>query len=180
MPFYVKESDVIPELAGFKSVLIVPCRFCPAASMAVSRNEPYIEFFRRFLKTASYERFIKTLKFNLEKQGAKTDVFKSNVLHQFVLCAWTAKKRKKLLEYAKQYEALVVLGCEAAVQTVQDSVKSTSCQVIHGMKTEGLMSFKPKFHLPCTISLELDSVTPIQWGNETISPHEIANNIPST
>ena len=34
MPFYLKEVDVIPEVAKFQSVLIVPCRFCPAASLA--------------------------------------------------------------------------------------------------------------------------------------------------
>lgn len=56
MPFYLEVTDVVPEVANFKSVLIVPCRFCPAASMAVRSDEPYIEFPRRGLKTASYER----------------------------------------------------------------------------------------------------------------------------
>lgn len=172
MPFYLKNVDVIPELVGFKSVLIVPCRFCPAASMAVSTKELYIELFSSLLKTASYEQFLKTLKFDLEKQGVKTGVFKSNLFHQFVLCAWTSKRRKELLEHANKYDALVVLGCEAAVQTVQDAVKSTSCQVFQGMKTEGLMSIKPRFHLPCNISLELDSITPTQLGKETISTNE--------
>ncbi len=159
MPFYLKKRDAFPELAHFNSVLIVPCRFCPAVSLAVSQNEPYIELFRRFLRTASYEHLIQTLKFNLEKQGIKTGIFKSNLLHQFVLCTWSSKKREKLLECAKHYEALIVLGCEAAVRTIQDCVKSNSCHVIQGMKTEGLMSVKPTFHLPGTISLELSSVT---------------------
>jgi hypothetical protein len=35
MPFCFEVQDVIPEVVNFKSVLIVPCRFCPAASMAV-------------------------------------------------------------------------------------------------------------------------------------------------
>jgi len=156
MPFYLKEIDVNSQLAKFKSVLIIPCRFCPAASSALSRNEPYLELLRGSLKTPSYEQIIKTLKSNLEKQGIKTGVFKSNIVHQFVLCTWSTKKRQKLMEYAKQYEALLVLGCEAAVQTVQDCVKSSSCQVIQGMKTVGLMSIRPRFHLPCSISLKLD------------------------
>ena len=62
MPFCLKEIEDFPELEECKSVLIIPCRFCPAASLAVSRNEPYIELFRRFLKTASFEKFIKTKK----------------------------------------------------------------------------------------------------------------------
>ena len=178
MPFYVEEIDIIPELAQFESVLIVPCRFCPAASLAVSNNEPYIELFSRFLKTGSYEQLIKNLKLNLVKQGIKTDVVKSNWLHQFVLCTWTSSKRNKLLERAKQYEALLVLGCEAAVHTIQDAVQSTSCQVIQGMRTVGLMSIKPKFHLPCSISLELDSITQVEKGKDTITTHEKANIFP--
>jgi hypothetical protein len=55
MPVYLEDISEFPELERFKSVLIVPCRFCPAASLAVRRNKPYFEFFRRFLKTASYE-----------------------------------------------------------------------------------------------------------------------------
>lgn len=179
MPCYLKEIDTISELAGFKSVLIVPCRFCPAASLAVSRNEPYIELFRGFLRTASYEKTLSTMKSRLEKNGVKTGIFKSNLLHQFVLCMWTSKRRNELIEQAKKYEALVVMGCDAAIQTIQDSVRSTSCQVIRGMKTEGLMIIKPKFHLPCNISLELESVTPTQKGDETISTNKTANTIPS-
>jgi hypothetical protein len=179
MPFYLKEKDVISELVTFKSVLIVPCRFCPAASSALNRNEPYIKLLGGSLKTASYEQMIKTLKSDLEKQGIKTGVFQSNLLHQFVLCTWSSKKRQKLLEDARQYEALLVLGCEAAGQTVRDAVKSSSCQVIQGMKTEGLMSVRPRFHLPCNISLELESVTPFQKGNEPISHHDRVEDMPS-
>jgi hypothetical protein len=159
MPFYLEEIEDISELDRFESVLIIPCRFCPAASLAVGKNEPYIELFRRFLKTASFEQFIKTMKSDFEEKGVKTDVFKSHLPHQFVLCGWTSKRRQKLLKYAKKYEALLVLGCEAAVQTIRDTVKSTSCQVLQGMKTMGIMSIKPSFKLPCYISLEMESLT---------------------
>ena len=97
MPFCLEVRDVAPEVANLKSVLIVPCRFCPAASMAVKSSEPYIEFPRRSLKTASYERLIKSMKHSFEKRGINTRVFKSNLLHQFVLCMWTSRRRKKLL-----------------------------------------------------------------------------------
>ena len=160
MPFYLDVIDVIPEVVDFKSVLIVPCRFCPAASMAVRSNEPYIEFPRRALKTASYERLIDTVKHSFEKRGIKASVFKSNLLHQFVLCMWTSKRRKKLLERARQYEAVVVMGCEATVATVRSTLASTSCHVIPGLRSEGIMSIQPRFSLPCNISLDLESVTP--------------------
>lgn len=170
MPVYLKDIDEFPELEKFESVLIVPCRFCPAASLAVRRNKPYFEFFRRFLETASYEQLIETIKSNLEKKGVKTDVFKSKLLHQFVVCMWTSRRRKKLSEHARKYEALVVLGCEAAVQTIHDSVKSTSCKVFQGMRSEGIMTIKPSFNLPCNISLELDKIIPLVHQNENSVP----------
>jgi hypothetical protein len=161
MPVYLKEIDDYPELESFKSVLIVPCRFCPAASMAVRTNRPYFEFLRKFLKTAPYEELIQTIKSNLEEKGVKADVFKSYWPHQFVVCMWTIRRRKKLLKQASQYDALVVLGCEAAVDTIQDAIKQTSCKVFQGMRSEGIMSIQPQFHLPCNILLELNNVTPL-------------------
>ena len=170
MPVYLKDINEFPELEKFESVLIVPCRFCPAASMAVRTNKPYFEFFRRFLKTASYEQLLETVKSNLERKGVKTDVFKSKWLHQFVVCMWTSRRRKKLLEHARKYEALVVMGCEAAVQTIYDSVKSTSCKVFQGMRSGGIMTVKPSFHLPSNISLELDKIIPLVHQNDNSVP----------
>ena len=161
MPFYLKEIDDLSELEKFRSVLIIPCRFCPAASMAVRTSRPYFEFLRRFLKTAPYEELIATMKSNLEKRGIKTDVFKSRWLHQFVVCMWSARRRNKLLKRARNYDALVVLGCEAALDTIHDSVKTSSCKVFQGMRTDGIMSILPRFSLPCNVSLELNNITPL-------------------
>jgi len=161
MPFHFETTKDISEFIQFKSVLIIPCRFCPAASFSVSNNEPYIEPFQKFLKTDSYERHIKNLKSELEEHGVKTDVFKSKLIHQFVLCMWTSNRRKKLMESAKNYEALIVLGCEAAVTTILDSVKSTSCKVFQGLETKGIMSIQPSINLAGKISLELESLTPL-------------------
>ena len=161
MPVYLKDINEFQELEKFESVLIVPCRFCPAASFAVRRNEPYFEFLKKFLKTASYEEYISATRSDLEKKGVRTDVFKSHWPHQFVVCMWTSRRRKKLMKRAMKYEALVVMGCEAAAETVSDAVKSTPCQVFQGMRTEGIMSIKPLFRRPCSILLQLNSVTPI-------------------
>lgn len=161
MPFYLEETDVVQQVSNFRSVLIVPCRFCPAASLAVRNHESYIDFPRRGLETASYERLIKTMRRSLEHRGVKADVFKSKLLHQFVLCMWTSRRRKSLMELAKGYDALVVMGCEGAVQTVREAVKSTTCHVIAGMKNKGLMSIRPRFSLPCNIQLELENLCPL-------------------
>lgn len=161
MPVYLEDINEFPELEKFESVLIVPCRFCPAASLAVTKDEPYFEFFRKFLKTDAYEKYIATVKSKLERKGVKTDIFKSKLLHQFVICMWTSRRRRKLLKRASKYEALIVLGCEAAVQTVSDAVAAAPCKVYQGMRSEGIMSIKPEFHLPGNISLELNSVIPL-------------------
>jgi hypothetical protein len=159
MPFYVEEIDFSSELSGCRSVLIVPCRFCPAASAAVKNNEPYIEFFRRLLKTASYEQQISTIQSRLEKEGIKSKVFRSKVLHQFVLCMWTEDRRQKLLKEATQHDAAVVMGCDAAVETVAEALKSTDCRVIRGMRTEGIMNVMPEFGLPGNIWLKCMGIT---------------------
>lgn len=173
MPFCFEVQDVVSEVEDYESVLIVPCRFCPAASMAVKSDEPYIEFPRRSLRTASYERLLAEMKDSFEKRGMKTGVFKSRLLHQFVLCMWTARRRKALLQRAKEYEAVVVMGCEAAVATVRSTLESTACQVIPGLRSEGIMSIQPKFSLPCNLSLELESVTPYVHSESggAVAPH---------
>lgn len=166
MPFYLDTQNSYSDFAQFNSVLIVPCRFCPAASFSVTNNEPYIELFRKCLTTDSYERHIKNLKSRFEEEGIKTDVFESKIIHQFVLCMWTSNRRKKLMERAKNYEAIIVLGCEAAVNTIRDSVKSTTCKVFQGLETKGLMSIQPKFSFTGKISLNMESLTPLFMQKE--------------
>ena len=100
------------------------------------------------------------MKRNFEERGIKTSVFESHLLHQFVLCMWTARRREQLLQRARQFDAVVVMGCEAAVQTVRNTLESTACRVIQGMNSEGIMSIQPRLSMPCSISLELDCVTP--------------------
>ena len=169
MPFYLKEVDVVSEVATRQSCLIVLCRFCPAASLAVRKQQPYIELFHRFLKTESYEQLIGNMQSRLEKEGVKTGVFKGNLLN-YIICMWTSGQRKKLLEHAAQYEAVVVMGCEGAYQSVCDILKSTDCKVYLGMESEGILNTIPKFHLPFNISLSLSSITPIivDPENETV------------
>ena len=111
MPFYLEESDVIPKVAGLRSVLIVPCRFCPAASMAVRQSKPYIEPLRRLLKTEAYESTIEAVKRRLEDRGIETSVLRSRLLHQFVACMWTSRRREYLARRAAKYDAVIVLGC---------------------------------------------------------------------
>ena len=170
MPVYLKDIHDFQQLEQFQSVLIVPCRFCPAASLALRNNEPYFEFFRHLLQTAAYERYIETIKCELGKRGVTADVFRSRAPHQFVVCLWTRRRRQQLMRRARKYDALVVLGCEAAVQTILDSVDTASLQVVQGMRTEGIMSILPRFQWPGNITLQLNSITPLLHQKQGAEP----------
>jgi hypothetical protein len=74
---------------------------------------------------------------------------------------WTSAQRKKLQEAVKKYEAVIVLGCDSATETVCDAVKSTDCKVIEGMEVAGIMNATLRFHLPCNVSFDDCKVIPI-------------------
>jgi hypothetical protein len=161
MPIHFNDLDVVSEVEGLSSALIVPCIMCPAATVSVRENKPFIQLFKSFLKSAPLEQHIRALQARLRERGVITKVFKSILYHQWFMCMWTSGRRKKLQEYAKQYEAVIVLGCDSATETVRDSVKSSDCKVIEGMKVAGIMNAKLSFHLPCNISFEDCKVIPI-------------------
>jgi len=161
MPFYLKERDVLPQVAGLRSVLIVPCRFCPAASSAVREKKPYIELFRRFLATGAYESFIQVLKRRLEDEGIRTSVFRSRLPHHFVACMWTSRRRRKLARRAAAFDGVVVVGCEATVETVRDAIGPADCRVVQAMETEGIMNVLPILSFPLNISLQVQGITSV-------------------
>ncbi|MFC1829954.1 hypothetical protein ACFL0O_10120 [Thermodesulfobacteriota bacterium] len=161
MPFYLKELDIVPRVAGLQSVLIVPCGFCPAASLSVREKKPYIELFRKLWRTEVYESFIQALKRRLEEKRIKTAVFDINLPHHYVACMWTYGRRRELAKRAAEFEGVVVLGCEATLEIVRDSIRSTDCRVIEGMEGEGIMNVIPIVSFPFNISLEVQGITSV-------------------
>jgi hypothetical protein len=159
MPFFLHENEIPASILDKSTVLLVPCGFCPAASFAVRERKPYISFFRRFLKTPVYEEYVQRLKTRLEATGVRVDVFTYHLPHQFVLCMWTSGRRKALAKRALKYDAVIVLGCEAAVNAVKDSLRPYDGKVIPGLCTEGLMNVIPSLSFPLTLSLRLGSLT---------------------
>ncbi len=158
MPFSLKDRDISADISNVHSALIVPCRFCPAASLSVREKKPFIQLFSRFLKTEAYESYIKELKSRLEHAGIKAEVFYSRLPHHFVVCMWTSGRRQDLKKRASGFDAVIVLGCGAAVKTAEDCIESATCKIIPGMEVDGIMNVIPSFQLPCTISLEVTSV----------------------
>jgi hypothetical protein len=159
MPFYLKDRDISSDIAAVNSALIVPCRFCPAASLAVRKSKPYVELFRSGLRTPSYESYVQLLKSRLESEGIRTGVFDSKWPHQFVVCMWTAGRRNDLATQAVGYDVVIVLGCDAAVATVRSCLRSSDCRVIPAMEIDGVMNVIPSLQFPFVVSLELSGVT---------------------
>ena len=170
MPFYLKPRDILSDMATIRSALLVPCRFCPAASFAIRDNEPYLKPLSSFLRTPSYEAHIHALQSRLESRGISTDVFDSKLLHHFVMCMWTAAQRRTLSRRATGYDAVIVLGCDAAVETVRSSVASVGCRVVPGMEVEGVMNVMPSVRFPLDIRLELSGVTRVRQSEASPSP----------
>ena len=162
MPFYLKEKDIIPQTAGLQSVLIVPCGFCPAASLSVRDKKPYIELFRKFLRTEVYDAFIEVLRRRLEERGINTDVFEIRLPHHFVACMWTSGRREKLAKRAVGFDGVLVLGCDAVVENVRNHIRSNDCRVIQGMEAEGIMNVIPEVRFPFKISLVVQGITSVK------------------
>jgi hypothetical protein len=161
MPIHFNDLDVISEAAGLKSALIVPCNMCPAVTVAVREKKPFMQLFRSLLKSLPFEQYIRELQSRLSEQGVVTKVFRSNLYHQWFMCMWTSAQRKKLQEAVKLYEAVIVLGCDSATETVSDAARSKDCKVIEGMEVTGIMNATLRFHLPCNVSFDDCKVIPI-------------------
>ena len=161
MPIHFDDLDVVSEVAGLSSVLIVPCNMCPAVTVALRENKPFMQLHKSFLKSAPFEEYIRALRSRLGEKGVSTEVFRSNLYHQWFMCMWTAGRQRKLRNQARQHDAVIVLGCDSATVTVRDSVESTGCKVIEGMQVTGIMNAKLKFQLPGNISFDDCKTIPI-------------------
>ena len=164
MPIHLEDLDVAPKVEGLSPALIVPCYMCPAVTVAVKEGKPFIQLFRKFLKSPPFEEHIKALQSRLRKENVGTSVFTSTLPHHWFLCMWTSGQRKKLRERARQHKAAIVLGCDTATVTVRDSIDSSDCTVIEGMEVTGFMNARLRFHWPCNVSFEDCKIIPMSHG----------------
>ena len=161
MPIHLDDLDVASQLEGSRSALIVPCNMCPGATLALRKRKPFLRVFKNPLKLAPLEEHIEGMQSELKERGISTSVFKSRVPHHWFMCMWTAGRRKKLRNQAKQHDAVIVLGCESATETVRDAVESDGCTVIEGMEVAGIMNARLAFRLPGDVSFEDCKIVPI-------------------
>ena len=153
MPIFLEPRDILTELVGFESVLIVSCPICPPMSLAMQKKEPFIDLFKSGLKTEVFEEYIKSIQEPLEQQGVRTGVHTTRIPSP-LMCLWTDGQRRRLLERARDYEAVLVLGCNSATSTVKDVLKDTDCQVVQAMRMRGVANATTKFRFPLKVFLD--------------------------
>jgi hypothetical protein len=166
MPVHLEPQDVSADLEKFKSVLIVSCPVCPPMCLAMQHNSPFIEFFKRGIKTGAFEDYIQSIRKPLEQRGVRTGTFAMHVPTP-MMCLWTKGQRSRLLKRARDYEAVLVLGCESATRSAQDTLKDTDCQLIQGMRMVGTTNATLTFRFPLTIDLHMNCVL----RNDTARQH---------
>ena len=160
MPIHFEDRDAASEAAGLRSALIVPCYLCPAVTVATRENRPFMRFFRNPVKSAPFEEYLEALRSRLGERGVSTKVFKSRLYHHWFMCMWTARRRKKLAKQAQDHDAVIVLGCASATETVREVV-SAQVKIVEGMKTAGIMNGRLRFRLPDNLLFDGCKVVPI-------------------
>jgi hypothetical protein len=161
MPIHFNDVDLGPRVSGLQSALIVPCIMCPSVTVAIRAEQPLLRLFRNLFKSTPFERYLESLQARLRQQGIKADIFRSRLYQHWFLCMWSSGRREKLGKRARDYESVIVLGCESATHTVRDAVRSTGCKVIEGMEVGGLTNAKLKIGFPANISFADVKVIPM-------------------
>jgi hypothetical protein len=169
MPIHFSDRDVASEVEGKNSALIVPCLTCPAATEAVREKEPFLQLFKSPFKSAPLERYIEALQSRLADKGVRTEVFKSRIYHQWFMCIWTAGRREKLRQRASGHDAVIVLGCDSATETVREAADASSCKVIEGMKVSGIINAQLGFRFPGDIVFDSCRTVPISGHEQEAS-----------
>ena len=169
MPIHFSDLDVVSDIEGVNSALIVPCTMCPAATVAAREQKPFIQLFRSLFKSAPFERYVKALQSQLADRGVRSEVFNSRLYHHWFMCMWTAGRREKLRKRAGQHDAVIVLGCDSATETIREAAQAAGCKVIEGMKVSGIMNAQLKFQLPGNVIFEGCTIVPISGQTQDAS-----------
>ncbi len=78
----------------------------------------------------------------------------------------------QLRQHAAEFEGVVLLGCDAACETVHEATRHSDCRVIQGMEVEGIMNVVPTVSFPFNISLVVQSMTSVNLKSQKKSRKE--------
>jgi hypothetical protein len=152
MPLHLVPRDVSAELADARSVLIVTCPVCAPVSLAVEKDAPLVELFKHGIKTGAYEDLIAEMRKDLESRGVRTGVFCA-YRPTPTMCLWTKGQHKRLRKRARKYDVALVMGCESAAYTAEQTLAESDCRVVLGMDTTGITNATMKYRFPFQLSL---------------------------
>ena len=169
MPINLEPKDVSADLSSITSALIVYCPVCPQISLAMQTDSPWIELLKSGLRTGALDEHIKGIRDSLEQRGVRSDVFTMR-LPLPTMCLWTQGQRSRLLKRAKEYDAVLVLGCDSARYTAQQALRSTGCRVVQAMKMIGITNATVRYQFPMT--LELREKTRVQFNEPGEPKHD--------
>jgi hypothetical protein len=103
------------------------------------------------------------------EDGVESEVFGCTIPHQWFMCMWDSKIRKRLQSAARSHGAVVVMGCHSATVTVNEAVESLGCKVVEGMETTGIMNAQLSVQWPGEIRFEDCKTVPLlQEGSENM------------
>jgi hypothetical protein len=161
MPIHFSDLDIGSQIEGVNSALIVPCNMCPAVTVAVREEEPFMRLFWSLFRSAPFERYIKALQSRLADEGVRTEVFTSRLYHHWFMCMWPAGRRERVRKRARKYDAVIVLGCDSATETLREATEGLGCKLIEGMRVSGIVNAQLRFQLPGDISFEDCIIVPM-------------------
>ena len=153
MPVNLTPKDVSAELAEFNSVLIASCPVCPPMCVAMQNDAPFIEFFKHGIKTEAFEAYIQSIRDSLTKRGVRTGVFSIHTPTP-MMCLWTERQRSRFLNRARDFEAVLVLGCDSGTVSAKDALKDTDCRVVQALDMNGVVNATTTIRFPFVISMK--------------------------
>jgi hypothetical protein len=162
MPIFLQPKNNASSLYGFKSVLIVTCPVCPAVSLAIQQKKPYMQFLRHFLATGALREEVASLKADLEQRGIRTGSFTS-YLPLPLMCLWSKGQRRRLLKKARGYQAIAILGCDAATVNARDALASVGCEIVQMMQVAGIVTAIPAFEQGLDLKLNTIGKDCVTW-----------------
>ncbi len=171
MPIFLEPRDVIDDLKGFQSVLIVSCPICPPMCVSIQQKRPFLEPLKHGLKTKAFEDYITSIRDALAKHGVRTDSFTMR-LPVPMMCLWTGRQRARILKRARDFEAVLVLGCDSATYTAVDALRETECRVFQGMQVKTITNATMTLRAPATVTLDWHPLPSTPKIGEINAPRE--------
>ena len=153
MPIFLKPLDMVDELKGFRSVLIVSCPICPPMCVSIQQKKPFLQPLKHGLKTKAFEDYVIAIEEVLKKHGVRTDAFTMRFPVP-MMCLWTERQRARIAKRARGFDAVLVLGCDSATYTAVDALKDIDCKVFQGMQVKSITNATTNLSSWVTVALD--------------------------